>query len=51
VVVIGDGGQGDFAALAAKIQHDVERGSYSELRSIVDREICTAAMEGGTYVK
>jgi hypothetical protein len=47
VVVIDDGGQGDFAALAAKVPHDVERGSQSELRCIVERAVCTATMEGG----
>jgi glc operon protein GlcG len=47
VVVIDDGGQGDFAALAAKVQHDVEHGSHSELGSIVERAICTATIKGG----
>jgi hypothetical protein len=28
-----------FAVLAAKVQHDVERGSHSELGSIVERAI------------
>jgi Haem-degrading len=32
--------------LAAKIQDDVERASHSELRSIVDRAISTATIEG-----
>jgi hypothetical protein len=39
VVVIDDGDQGDFAALAAKVPHDVERGSHSELRCIVERSV------------
>jgi len=43
--------QGDFALLAAKSNATVERRSHSELRSIVDRTICAATMEGGTYVK
>jgi glc operon protein GlcG len=32
--------------LAAKAQHEVERGSHSELRSIVDRAICIATIKG-----
>src|SRR5271167_832654 len=33
--------------VAAKVQHDLKRDTYSELRFIVDRAICTATIEGG----
>jgi len=46
-VVIDDGGQGEFAGLDREGPHDVERGSHSELGSIVDRAICTATIKGG----
>jgi hypothetical protein len=39
VVVTDDAGQGDFAALAAKVQHDIELGSRRKLRSMKE-DIC-----------